>query len=227
MRHQPKHEPCLYGWFQFTHPVWGATLSPQLAIKTSDVSIHAPRVGCDSNSALAREEAVKFQFTHPVWGATMLRRDLISNGTVSIHAPRVGCDQTIVGAMLEKDSFNSRTPCGVRPERTWTDEIERWFQFTHPVWGATPELEGFYKQDMFQFTHPVWGATVRYFLCHEYGDVSIHAPRVGCDRIPATGQVTEPPFQFTHPVWGATYWHMSRDISKEFQFTHPVWGATK
>ncbi len=33
--------------FQFTHPVWGATLINAPDDKLADVSIHAPRVGCD------------------------------------------------------------------------------------------------------------------------------------------------------------------------------------
>ena len=51
-----------------------------------------------------------------------------------------------------------------------------------------PELEGFYKQDMFQFTHPVWGATLVDRLLEGLLEVSIHAPRVGCDQLasPAT-----------------------------------------
>ena len=55
--------------FQFTHPVWGATLL-----------------------IYAREVISVFQFTHPVWGATDAERLLRLFHAVSIHAPRVGCD---------------------------------------------------------------------------------------------------------------------------------------
>ena len=34
------------------------------------VSIHAPRVGCDTFVALVMRAPLRFQFTHPVWGAT-------------------------------------------------------------------------------------------------------------------------------------------------------------
>ena len=34
------------------------------------VSIHAPRVGCDLQNRYIVEYYLKFQFTHPVWGAT-------------------------------------------------------------------------------------------------------------------------------------------------------------
>ena len=35
-----------------------------------NVSIHAPRVGCDSLPRVDPQRVRKFQFTHPVWGAT-------------------------------------------------------------------------------------------------------------------------------------------------------------
>ena len=60
------------------------------------------------------------------------------NIKVSIHAPRVGCD--ILATKSVRDSYK--------------------FQFTHPVWGATP-------------------APCSYCII---SNVSIHAPRVGCDR---------------------------------------------
>ena len=78
------------------------------------------------------------------------------------------------------------------------------FQFTHPVWGATPfgthragGLGCFNSRTpcgvrralsrpsstatRFQFTHPVWGATAGEPLVQLALFVSIHAPRVGCD----------------------------------------------
>ena len=56
------------------------------------------------------------------------------------------------------------------------------FQFTHPVWGATimrPLLR--LLVCVFQFTHPVWGATLNEVVSVIATLVSIHAPRVGCD----------------------------------------------
>ena len=59
----------------------------------------------------------------------------------------------------------------------------RWsvFQFTHPVWGATPDNRIFSYEGEFQFTHPVWGATEEGTKDARGLSVSIHAPRVGCD----------------------------------------------
>ena len=55
------------------------------------------------------------------------------------------------------------------------------FQFTHPVWGATLLEVSLVTLPSFQFTHPVWGATYILIFIQELTDVSIHAPRVGCD----------------------------------------------
>ena len=34
--------------FQSTHPAWGATVEAKADLKKAAISIHAPRVGCDS-----------------------------------------------------------------------------------------------------------------------------------------------------------------------------------
>ena len=60
-----------------------------------NVSIHAPREGCDHIWQLG------YRDTH----------------LVSIHAPREGCDEKIVCLLYSPISFNSRTPGGVRRGR--------------------------------------------------------------------------------------------------------------
>ena len=55
--------------FQSTHPVRGATLLPAIKKAILEISIHAPREGCDEDRAKA--EAAQ---------------------AISIHAPREGCD---------------------------------------------------------------------------------------------------------------------------------------
>ncbi len=59
--------------FQFTHPVWGATAMLEKDKIQANVSIHAPRVGCDRLTRLTLRVCY-----------------------VSIHAPRVGCDLTLI-----------------------------------------------------------------------------------------------------------------------------------
>ena len=82
--------------------------------------------------------------------------------------------------------------------------IERIFQSTRPVWGATRGDVFGILAAVFQSTRPVWGAT----------------------RL-ATANLSAQIFQSTRPVWGATIiseiceWYVSK-----FQSTRPVWGAT-
>ena len=79
------------------------------------ISIHAPREGCDLRDNAAKLTQAQFQSTHPVRGAThRIRVGFLVLG-ISIHAPREGCD-------LRVDE-------GIHPP-------ER-FQSTHPVRGAT------------------------------------------------------------------------------------------
>ena len=78
--------------FQFTHPGRGATVWGLRFNGRDNVSIHAPREGCDSEKASSRSSMMEFQFTHPGRGAT--GKNVVRRGFnhVSIHAPREGCD---------------------------------------------------------------------------------------------------------------------------------------
>ena len=104
---------------------------------------------------------------------------------VSIHAPREGCD-------LARSLMCWRaTP----------------FQFTHPGRGATGRSIIVQMGDgAFQFTHPGRGATRREQLLRTCLDVSIHAPREGCDSGALALLMLSIAFQFTHPGRGATVW---------------------
>ena len=149
--------------FQFTHPGRGATGSLALYSSLGQVSIHAPREGCDFSLSLCTTKVEQFQFTHPGRGATkkILKRSKTktfqfthpgrgATGTgdapqlplsVSIHAPREGCD--------------TRKSC--------SSSILNVFQFTHPGRGATRNtLELLNTNLQFQFTHPGRGATSRF-----------------------------------------------------------------
>ena len=143
-----------------------------------------PRTPCG-----VRPKAVKgatlmsqFQSTHPVWGATPQMLASLAGAGISIHAPRVGCDTNAIDVLKNKEEFQS----------------------THPVWGATAcrWLPG--GGDQFQSTHPVWGATTSSRPGRSFWTISIHAPRVGCDRRLLGCLKDSALFQSTHPVWGAT-----------------------
>ena len=178
-------------------------MGPCSAAKTSGISIHAPRVGCDT------EDCLQYRPRHISIHAPRVGCDEISEGPlqdwmisihaprvgcdngwpaaatpagISIHAPRVGCDTLILLSPPRRVDFNPRTPCGVRPHIYIYVNRKNKFQSTHPVWGATSHR--------------------RSRSC--YRPISIHAPRVGCDVPVKRIASFSGSFQSTHPVWGAT-----------------------
>ena len=72
---------CTRATFQSTHPVRGATGSAaNITATTEEISIHAPREGCDLLPLVLIWRIVKFQSTHPVRGATFDRGNVIVTG---------------------------------------------------------------------------------------------------------------------------------------------------
>ena len=147
-------------------------------------------------------------------------------------------------------NFNPRTPCGVR-QYTSHGRLDGWgFQSTHPVWGATwvrrrwwPCVRHFnprtpcgvrHKGRMgnlpgvrFQSTHPVWGATSGSMFPWASTEISIHAPRVGCDMCIESPQKNNTYFNPRTPC-GVRHDRKGNFVMEgtRFQSTHPVWGAT-
>ena len=102
--------------FQSTHPVWGATLRLMVQqLLKKEISIHAPRVGCDLSVNVLRINLVDFNPRTPCGVRLFLNFDF----------------------QCTSDYFNPRTPCGVRPEDVAYTIAKQRFQSTHPVWGAT------------------------------------------------------------------------------------------
>ena len=101
-------------------------------------------------------------------------------------------------------SFNSRTPGGVRPGFSWI-ESKRWqFQFTHPGRGATSASQyGCFRENV-SIHAPREGCDISKPLPPLGLSVSIHAPREGCDWARCHGRKPPSTFQFTHPGRGAT-----------------------
>ena len=148
--------------FQSTLPVWGATRGRLPGPDGGDaISIHAPRVGSDSNANLAVTR-------------------------VSYFNPRSPCGERPafrwwVG--LPMYSFQSTLPVwGATLTPVFRNIALDEFQSTLPVWGATGSL---LLRDLlhvlFQSTLPVWGATPSCWSCQITQRISIHAPRVGSD----------------------------------------------
>ena len=147
-----------------------------------------------------------FQFTHPGRGATRSRGLQDVAGGVSIHAPREGCDSPAWYVSLTLESFNSRTPGGVRPASGVSTASRASFNSRTPggvrrgVHASRGDMvqvsihaprEGcdftdrfdINRWNLFQFTHPGRGATRRGRRAGLQRAVSIHAPREGCDLI--------------------------------------------
>ena len=238
--------------FQSTHPVWGATCSSRVHLAPGvRISIHAPRVGCDTSRVPPWHFPTVFQSTHPVWGATYHFFEGGDPVAISIHAPRVGCDYPVVQSIEPSEisihaprvgcdfcsglpmaasscHFNPRTPCGVRPDSPQGGAGHLHFNPRTPC-GVRP--------------------CAVLFLPHVF-DISIHAPRVGCDyRLPGPGAATRnfnprTPCGVRRAVrpQAQCYHHISihaprvgcDTVMEEplyslavFQSTHPVWGATR
>ena len=213
--------------FQFTHPGRGATPVELLSTEGVQVSIHAPREGCDSSAFELSKTKLQFQFTHPGRGATSGSVFSTDSVTVSIHAPREGCDLHKVGKYVLRDEFQFTHPGRGATAFKGGAVLFYWFQFTHPGRGATelvrsslcvsicfnsrtpggvrPHFFGLCRglqmcfnsrtpggvrqsppfaqvtRWLFQFTHPGRGATSPFIEQVKHSQVSIHAPREGCD----------------------------------------------
>ena len=172
----------LYCPFQSTHPVWGATC----------VYARPPR---------SHEQ---FQSTHPVWGATdvsILVVGMIADFNprtpygvrlpavevqplvldISIQAPRMGCDSTRRCSRFCLPDFNPRTPYGVRL-CVIKDQIDtEAFQSTHPVWGATGNGDAAFAGNDISIHAPRMGCDRGAYTYGQLTIISIHAPRMGCD----------------------------------------------
>ena len=101
-----------------------------------NVSIHAPREGCDSEEHNQAIQTYRFNSRTP-GGVRRVNTLVATASLVSIHAPREGCDIYYLIYFATKISFNSRTPGGVRLRCKVPIVGDCEFQFTHPGRGAT------------------------------------------------------------------------------------------
>ena len=72
----------------------------------------------------------------------------------------------------------------------------------------------------------MWGGTNYLCILWAIGNISIHPPRVGRDRIDQMETARQAEFQSTLPVWGGTLNVSAVRKSLGFQSTLPVWGGT-
>ena len=122
---------------------------------------------------------------------------------VSIHAPRVGRDARVEDKLVVKT-----------------------FQFTRPAWGATVVTESVtWFPPCFNSRAPR-GARRASGAVRSNQVVSIHAPRVGRDRVGGRGLLDQL-VSIHAPRVGRDRGRSIQPRHKlRFQFTRPAWGAT-
>ena len=76
----------------------------------SEISIHAPREGCDGVLIVHVHVSAGISIHAPREGCDAHRTQTARFEIISIHAPREGCDRTVAVGRLRDWYFNPRTP---------------------------------------------------------------------------------------------------------------------
>ena len=168
--------------FQSTHPARGATGSRGWNFpERFYFNPRTPR-GVRLISTSATRASKKFQSTHPARGATVCRGAPEGAYGISIHAPREGCDPT-AGNCPNCGAISIHAPregCDSAQRRLAQLRLAP-FQSTHPARGATRLACLTYLVPHFNPRTPrgvrLWFRTESEAI----PDISIHAPREGCD----------------------------------------------
>ena len=153
---------------------------------------------------MAAREA--FQSTHSLRSATRLDVFRIPLIFVSIHALLAECDYYSFNSKLIPESFNPRTPCGVRRSQDNRKFVTFRFQSTHSLRSATCSR---IRPDEIQWVsiHALLAECDSRTRCQSSKDTGFN-PRTPCgvrhpDSDAALGCI---PFQSTHSLRSATGW---------------------
>ena len=194
------------GIFQSTHPGWGATKFSNEISNVANISIHAPRVGCDGIDVYIALIMAVFQSTHPGWGATL--QWMITIIIQQFQSTHPGWGATIMAAI--------------------STTIQAGFQSTHPGWGATSfSLTSITISSRISIHAPRVGCDGDgCVLSPADHTISIHAPRVGCDDIRRDIIIVICNFNPRTPGGVRPVQPHIFAYHKIFQSTHPGWGAT-
>ena len=167
------------------------------------VSIHAPRVGCDTGNQFFN--IIRNGFNPRTPGGVRHDEDLELENISSFNPRTPGGVRHLVSDFILTPTccFNPRTPGGVRRRIKKQTQIRNRFQSTHPGWGAT--------------TRKVLAMRAKSFNPRTPGGVRQQ-------NMVCFSDITE--FQSTHPGWGATVKSETLYFLNQFQSTHPGWGAT-
>ena len=172
-------------------PTWPVRSYPRFQ------STHSLRSATPDDGAL--RQANKFQSTHSLRSATIINGDNPRTTKVSIHALLAECDPDNKRNTKLNDSFNPRTPCGVR--LTVTDRVCKGieFQSTHSLRSATLSATATATTILcFNPRTPCGVRLLLYIQKTKVYEVSIHALLAECDR--QTGLYTLPKLVSIHAL---------------------------
>ena len=148
---------------------------------STGVSIHALLAECDPLKLSLAASLVQFQSTHSLRSATDIFSFDVAPALVSIHALLAECDEADIKIRAYIDSFNPRTPCGVRRYQRRRQGCPCGFNPRTPCGVRPIHPSSTRPEKLFQSTHSLRSATSMYTgACHEYA-VSIHALLAECD----------------------------------------------
>ena len=147
------------------------------------VSIHAPREGCDISTDTREYARSLFQFTHPGRGATRYVRPL--RGVCPRFNSRTpgGVRPTLQSIYTDLRCFNSRTPGGVRPECQCCLRVCCSFNSRTPGGVRRSRLGSRASSCGFNSRTPGGVRPISASKTSRRKQVSIHAPREGCDEL--------------------------------------------
>ena len=145
-----------------------------------------------------------FQSTHSLRSATAAKWAFNLVPIVSIHALLAECDGQPRNNKPNNDSFNPRTPCGVRLERNKTMNEDEKFQSTHSLRSATA-LANLDMISMWVSIHALLAECDPLWDDKQHSTwVSIHALLAECDPLVPGRNRRSRGFQSTHSLRSAT-----------------------
>ena len=148
-----------------------------------EISIHAPREGCDVRTRSPSWWASDFNPRTPR-GVRRLKSylSLALDGEFQSTHPARGATSSIFILSPVVANFNPRTPRGVRPNVTLCRATTTAISIHAPREGCDVKHHFYHPpKNQFQSTHPARGATGQSDSLHTCRRISIHAPREGCD----------------------------------------------
>ena len=146
--------------FQSTLLMRGATRFYMSSGTCAEISIHAPHARSDAE------------------GQTVL-----GFLKISIHAPHARSDWRTPPVSTTSSYFNPRSSCEERPQLVRADLLDKEFQSTLLMRGATPSRNGSAMTGIFQSTLLMRGATRVVAGVELRAFISIHAPHARSDRV--------------------------------------------